>query len=411
MSDHYFKNAELAKQYHVSPKTVYNWIDAAKQGKLDLELYEEAGRVYIANKQRNVVVLRQLAQEGKKYRNARFHKIITPKPEFYEQFSRQQILDIMTSLSTRGEIPRQYNYFAEGATSWDEVMQRDAKTVGLSNILKGTQELIHINLEAIDRLIAGHSKINVVDVGPGNAMPVRELLEHLIERDVLHRYIAIDISQDMLRIAERNLRDWFGSKIPFEGHIRDINYQRFQDVLVDDLLKDPADRPLNLMLFLGDTHENFPSPSDPLKTVYGSMDEDALVVFTNKPDTETSRRYFEFNSRPGASKVSPTQRLVLDLLGITEDLYDLEMGYDERRRMRYVRVRLNTAITVRFRFEGGSHEVSLEKDSTILLLRVWHRSAVEFIEMYQKVGLKLLQSSMTKDRNFLLTIFGVEEEK
>ena len=216
----YFKHSQLAKEYHVSLKTVYNWIDAAKQGKIDLELFEQDGRTYIANRQSNVVVLRQLAEEGKKYRNARFHKVITPKPEFYELFSREQMLDIMTSLSTHGEIPRQYNYFDQGAHSWDERMQRDAKQTGLRNTLKGTQELIHTNLTAIDRLIEGYTKINVVDIGPGNAMPVRELLEHLIDRGMLHRYIAIDISEEMLRITRAQRREWFGDKFPFEGHVK-----------------------------------------------------------------------------------------------------------------------------------------------------------------------------------------------
>src|ERR1700744_4156385 len=123
----YFKHSELAKEYHVSLKTVYNWIDAAKQGKLALELEERAGRTYIANKQSNVVVLRQLAQEGKKYRNARFQKVLTPHAKFYELFSRQQILDLITNLSTHSEIPRQYNYFDRGAITWDERMQRDEK--------------------------------------------------------------------------------------------------------------------------------------------------------------------------------------------------------------------------------------------------------------------------------------------
>ncbi len=405
----YFKHSELVTQYHVALKTVYNWIDAAKQGKVDLELLEHGGRTYIANKQSNVVVLRQLAQEGKKYRNARFQKVVAPKPEFYDLYNRQQILDIMTNLRTHGEIPRQYGYFNGGADGWDVVMRRHEQEEGLTNILKGTQELIHINLGAIDRLIEGYSKINIVDVGPGNGIPVRELLEHVMERGVLHRYIAVDISKEMLRIAERNLREWFGDALPFEGYVRDVTYERFSDVLVDDLLDRGADQTLNLILFLGDTPVNFRSFSDPLRTIYGSMDGKALLVCTNKPDTETSRRYFEFSATANRSELSPGHRLVLDLMNVSDDLYKAEMGFDERRMMRYVRVRLNTALTIRFRFENSMHDVNLEKDSTILLLRVWHNSALGLIDEYQRVGLKLLQSSMTKDRNYLLTIFGMEE--
>jgi len=79
----YFKHAELARQYHVALKTVYNWIEAAKQGKIDLELIEQRARTYIVDKQSNVATLRQLAQEGKKYRNTRFQKVIIPADTQY----------------------------------------------------------------------------------------------------------------------------------------------------------------------------------------------------------------------------------------------------------------------------------------------------------------------------------------
>jgi len=405
----YFKHSELARKYHVSLKTVYNWIEGAKQGKINLALMEQDGRTHIADTQSNVVVLRQLAEEGKKYRNVRFHKVITPKPEFYEQYNRKQILDIITSLKTHGEIPRQYGYFAEGAQGWDRQMHRDMKAPRLGNLLKGTQELIHTNLEALDRLIEDYNQVNVVDIGPGNAMPVRELLEHLVERNLLHRYIAIDLSEEMLRIAEDNIKEWFGGAVPFEGHVRDFSYERFNDVLVDDMLSREADQTLNLMLFLGHTAANFRAFSDPFRIINGSMDAHSLLICSDKPDTDTSRTYFQFNPTPESTALSPSHRFVPEMLNITEELYRVEMGFDEKRLMRYVRIRLNTAITIRFKFDDSVRDVNLEKDSTILLLRVWHKSTLGIIDEAQRAGFTLLQSSLTKDRNYLLTIFGVEE--
>jgi SAM-dependent methyltransferase len=405
----HFKPSELAKEYHVSMKTVYNWVDAAKQGKIDLELVEDDGRTYIANKQSNVAVLRQLAQGGKKYRNVRFHKVINPKAEFYDLYKPEQILDIITNLRAHGEIPRQYNYFDRGAHDWDMRMQRDVKQAGISNTLKGTQELIHINLPAIDRLTDGYSKVNVIDIGPGNGMPIRELLEHLLDRGTLHRYVALDISEEMLGIAERNIGEWFGDRIAFEGYVRDITYERFNDLLVDDMLAKDADDVLNLVLILGDLHVNFRDFVDPFRTIYGSMDSKALLLCTTKPDTETSRHYFEFSVNPGENKLASSHTLLFDLFSLTEDLYDVEMDFDIELRMRYVRIRLKTSLTIRFRFKGSVHDVNLEKGSTILVLRVWHLTPVDTINELKRVGLTLLQSSMTKDRNYLLTIFGMEE--
>ena len=67
----YFKNTELAKIYNVSEKSVRNWIQAARSGKLDLQLYEHNGRLAIANITKNTETIKKLAENGKKYKNSR----------------------------------------------------------------------------------------------------------------------------------------------------------------------------------------------------------------------------------------------------------------------------------------------------------------------------------------------------
>ncbi len=189
----YFKHSELVNEYHVSLKTVHNWIDATKQGKLDLQLHTEKNKTYIANTPTNLVTIDALANKGKKYRNTLHHKVVTPKPEFYDLYTSRQILDIISNLNIHHEIPRQYNYMDGGADNWDSWLQRLEKEE-TSNILKGTIKLMNDNLTPLDQLIGNSNKINVIDVGVGNAAPVKELLGHLLEKDLLNRYIAIDIS-------------------------------------------------------------------------------------------------------------------------------------------------------------------------------------------------------------------------
>jgi uncharacterized SAM-dependent methyltransferase len=95
-------------------------------------------------------------------------------------------------------------------------------------------------------------------------------------------------------------------------------------------------------------------------------------------------------------------------MNLDESLYDVETGFDERKRMRYIRIRLKMALTIKFESENAERSVHLEKGSTILLLRVWHMKALEIISNFEKSGFKLLQSSMTKDREYILTISGVD---
>lgn len=405
----YFKHSELVDNYHVSLKTVHNWIDAAKQGKVDLRLHQDSGKTYIANVPENVAILKQLANKGKKYRNTLHQKVIAPKPEFYDLFSRRQILDIIHNINIHREIPRQYNYFNGGAISWDKWIDR-LETEQTPSTFTSTVELLQQNLGSIDHLTQRYKQINVIDIGVGNARPAMGLLAHLLERGVLGRYIAIDISDEMLNIAERNIKEEFGDKIRFERHVRDISYERFDDLLVDDMLSDDSDQIVNIMLLFGATPVNFRSPYDVLKTIYSSMDYDDLLIYTLKPDSEMARGYFDFNVSPGSQGLSPKHSTVLDALNIDESLYDVEMGFNEQKRMRYIRIRLKVALSIEFTFEGVRRSLKLEKGEAILLLRAWHQTPLEIISDFEKTGFKLLQSSLTKDRQYLMTISGVDAE-
>jgi hypothetical protein len=402
----YFKHSELVDNYHVSLKTVHNWIDAAKQGKLNLQLQEHRGRTYIANTPTNLIELGKLVDKGKKYRNSLHHKIITPKPEFYEVYNRRQILDIVSNLTIHREIPQQYNYLDGGAVSWNDWMKRLVED-NTASILNGTIELLHDGIQTVDRLIAGKKRINVIDVGVGNALPGKELIQHLLEQGVLNRYIAIDISDSMLKIAEKNVAEWFDGAVSFEGHVRDISYERFDDLLVDDMLGSDADDTLNLVLVLGSTPANFRFPMDVLRVIYNSMGNSDVLLYTRKPDTKAARRYFDFNPDKGATTLSPLYSFALGLLNLEPSLYDAEMGFDEATRMRYVQIRLKTALTIRFRFDDGVRDVSFEKGDTILLLRVWHQTVLELIAQFDEVGFTLLHSTLTRDREYLMTLYGV----
>jgi uncharacterized SAM-dependent methyltransferase len=402
----YFKHAELVKKYHVSLKTVHNWIDAAKQGKIVLELHSVKNRTYITNTSENILVLDQLSAKGKKYRNALHHKVAHPTPDFYMLYSRKQILDIISNLNIHREIPRQYNYFDQGAVNWEKHAEGmwNAKT---ANILKGTVDLLHANLTTIDTLIGGHSRVNVIDIGPGNAMPVRQLLEHLLETNVLHRYIAVDISEEMLRIAKRNIEEWFGDRVQFEGYVRDITYERFDDTLVDDMLDQNAEKTVNLVLLLGATPVNFQSPRDLIKVIYSSMGPDDLLIYSS----DVNRSYFDVNADAGARALSSKYSYIFDLLNIDESTYDVEMGFNTKKRVRYIRVRLKIGLTINFKFENGERNVKLDKGDTILLWRAWHQTAVEIITDFEETGFTLLQASLTKDRQFFLSISGVETKE
>lgn len=405
----YFKNVELADTYHVSLRTVLNWIEAAKQGKLDLTLHTQNNKAYVANTARNIATIKKLVTERKKYRNSRGFKTVTPRPEFYELYDEQQILDIISNLDVYHEIPRQYNYFDGGADYWDKYAQKMA-VEDMPNTLTRTIKLLDMNKSYIDNLFAGRKRVNVVDIGVGNALPVKDFLAYLLEQGVMNRYIGLDISAIMLQIARRNIKEWFGDKVPFEGYELDINYDRFANLLANEYIRRDSKDTINVLLLLGGTLVNLRAPDGALRVIHASMGRNDVLLHTQKLDTENSRRYFNFSLEPGKSPLSPNYRFIVDLLNIDESFYDTEMGFDEEKRQRYIRIRLKVALTLKFEFNEGERSVDLNKDDAILLWRAWHQNAFDVIEQFKRNDFHPLQISQTEDKEYILTISRIKSE-
>lgn len=406
----YFKNNELAEKYHVSLRTVLNWIESAKKGKLNLALYARGDKTYIANTAQNTATISQMVKERRKYRNSRGHKTVTPKPEFYGLYNEQQIFDIITNLETYHEIPLHYSYFGEGAKYWDNYTARMSEET-TPNLLNSTLKLLDINWCYIEELISGYERVNVVDIGIGNGYPVKDLLSRLIKKGVMGRYIGLDISPEMLDTATGNIKKWFRNKITCDGHQLDINYTRFNNLLIEEYFKKRADKTLNLVLMLGGTLNNFRSPDAALRVIHDSMGTKDLFIETSKLDSETSRHYFDFSLLPGHDSLAPNHKLIPDLLNIDEDFYDVHMCFDKKLIQRRVRIEFKVALTINFKFADGDRPVHFNKGDSILPYRFWHYRAKDIMQLHQQNDLDPIHLSHTPDGDYLLTISRIMPEK
>lgn len=403
----YFKKAELAKEYHVSEKTVTNWIREAKDDKLDLELHEEHRRAWIANTTRNIELIEQLVEKRKKFRNSRGIKSVTPKPNFYELYNQQQIFDIATSLDIYHEIPLDYAYFNGGADYWDEYAKRLAAEK-VPNFLTSTIRQLKANQGYIDDLTSRYKRINIVDIGPGNGMPVKELLQHPLDQGKLGRYIALDISPSVLEITKRNIESWFGSEVSFEGHEIDINHDRFTNLLYEDMLGEGAKDVVNVVLALGGGFSNLRSPDDAFKTIRSSMNRQDLLVYNLKLDSKTSRQYFDLGIRTESTPLDAHKKMLVDLLNIDESLYEVEVGYDDQLRERYMHLRLKVALRITFTLDKGDRIIEFNKNDTILVWRYWHQNVQAVVTQLAHNNFDVLQTSQTEDKDYLLTVSRVK---
>lgn len=398
----FFKNTELAKLYNISEKSVRNWIDATRQGKLSLQLHEEGEKFYIADTSKNTLLLEPLVEKGKKYRNTRGFKVITPTQKFYELYSTKQILDIIANIDIHHEVPYQYNYVNEGAEYWDSYAQRLLEE-RIPSTLNSTIDQLEINTNYFDSLLSDYDAVNVIDVGVGNCLPVRSFLEHLAKIGKLKRYIAVDVSQDMLKIAERNIRNWFGGGFSFEGYVRDMSYDRFDDLLVSETFGVNAARTANIIALFGGTIFNLREPNRALRTINDSMGKHDLLISTRKLDSEKSRRYFDFAS--SADTKSPISgfrgKAMLDFLNIDSSFYTLEQLFDKEKMMRKARARLDIAVSIEFKLSDGKRTIDLNKGDKLLLWRVWHQNAVQTIQIFDNNNFDPVFVSLSKDQEYL----------
>lgn len=403
----YFKKAELAETYHVSEKTITNWIREAKMGKLSLELYEVNGKAWIANTTSNIARMEQLVEARRKFRNSRAVKVITPSAAFYEMYTPRQILDISYNLDMYHEVPFQYGYFEEGAEYWDKYAERLASEESPNNLNVSVKQL-QADQGYIDNLLAPYRRINIVDIGAGNARPVKDFLQHLLDQGKLARYIAADISPAMIEIAGRNIQKWFGGAVQFEGLEMDINYDRFNDVLATEVMGPEAKDTINVVLAFGGTLTNLRSPDGAMKVIHDSMNRNDLFIYTRKLDTQSSRRYFDFSIAHQAPTLDQKSKMVLDALNLDDSLYETEMGYDPDLHARYMRVRLKVSLTMKFTFESGERLIEFNKNDTILVWRSWHQSTEDVLARLTRNDFDVLQLSHTEDKGFLLTISRVK---
>ncbi|HSX28156.1 MAG TPA: L-histidine N(alpha)-methyltransferase [Candidatus Saccharimonadales bacterium] len=402
----YFKNLELARIYHVSEKSVRNWIEATRAGRLNLELFEKEGRSFISNTDSNQRIVEQLVAKGQKYKNSRGQKTVKPTPEFYKLYSKKQILDIIANIDIHREIPLQYSYFDGGSEYWDKFTQRLLEESG-PNVLKSTIELLRLDRGYIDMLLKDFKDVNVIDLGVGNGLSVRETIAHLHNKKLLKRYTGIDLSREMLDLAKHNIDEWFDGQVTFEPTIRDISYDRFEDLT--EPLSDSRAPTANVILLLGGTLTNLRTPNHALEVINSSMGKNDLLIYAKKLDTEKSRRYFDFNLEY-KQHLAPNHKLILDYLNIDESLYEIEQLFDQERKERLVRVRVKVDLSINIEIESFQRQVQLKKGEPILVWRAKHQTALEVINQFDSHGFNLLHATKSPDQEYLLTISKIKTD-
>jgi L-histidine N-alpha-methyltransferase len=294
-------------------------------------------------------------------------------------FTPDELDHLVAHLAATGEIDTRYSYLGGGAATWDRFVSWQQGGAE-ANVLHSTLDLLR---DAHDGLVAPlPGPVRVVDLGPGNGVPVRGLLERLRAGGRLERYVGVDTSAEMLAVAEANLRAWLGPAASLAFHRRDFTADPLGD------LRGPA----TLVLLAGGTLLNFADPVAVLRHVREVAD---VIVWTARADTGANRAFFRFGETNTGQDIPERYRAMLDRLGVRRDRYEPEVGFDDTNRERYLRIRLTGPVTI-----GG--RLALPAGRRLSLWRYLHRSADELAAMRETAGYSPLIDRRSRDGEFVL---------
>jgi SAM-dependent methyltransferase len=324
--------------------------------------------------------------------------VVAPIDTFYESYTPPQIQDIIRSLKEDQETPLEYTYIDGGAQVWDEYAKQQQRD-NAANILGATVAFLELNAAPIEKAVEENTQLQVVDLGPGNGLPVRKMLQRMLENGRPISYVPIDISPDILTLVVKNMDEWFGQDtLPVRPFVKDITCEGFgKDVSVKEVDEDVA----NLVMLLGGTLANFKSPSGLLKNIQSNLKQDDLFVYTGYLDTSHNRgQLHHYQQQP--NKAPTRAGLILKYLGITESMYEVSQQFDEEERARTVNIIPNTDIHIEFDLPEGVHYVKLENDVPILIGRHRHWTMPELIGLFESCGLDVMHATKSNDRNFVM---------
>lgn len=402
----YFKNKELANIYHVSEKSVRNWINSSLEGKLDLQLFSEGNKVYIANTTKNVTEIEGIVEKGRKYKNSRSHREIRPQSEFYKLFSDEQIFDIIQTLERHNEIQYKYCHVGpileQNLRYYQRLLNED-----FPNSFQLAKKFLENSKNTFEDLLESDSKINIVEIGGRDGQITKGLVSSFKNKDRLNKYIDIDISQDMINILIDNYRDWFSDKIIPQTFARDIGKSFIDDVLFKYSNHKNQPYTQNLVFFLAGTLYNLIDPEVALRNIQKSLSKNDFFIMTHKPDSNAARRYFDFSPKYN-NPIPLKERLLADSLGIDESMYEAEMIFDKNENSRLINFKFKVSIKLIFEFKNYYKELNFEKGDIITFWRSWHFKPKEVLDQLDRTGFDVLHSSRTKNNESMITISRIK---
>lgn len=344
----FYKNVEIANKYGVSQVTVVKWVQDGKDNKNNLQVDSFNNKIRVIDNEHNHAELTRLAVDGKKYRTGVSHKKTQPNKDFYDIFDLEEQIEIINDLRYRQEVNLKFYYKNGGAKMWDD----EYKNSG-SQMLSTTQTILQNTINDLKYLITDKN-INLIDMGCGNGYHTRLLLDKLN----ISRYIAVDISKEMVEICKNNVKSW-QPNLEFSEYICDIESSRFGKIFLDNHTSDVS----NLVLFTGGTICNTNDRVRILKNFASGLLSEDVLVFNYTLDSIENRSEFKYVSD---SEEDRKRAWILSSFGIDVVDCEVEIAFDPNTHSKVKYLVLDKDYTISFSLNNKIEEVILRKGQKIV---------------------------------------------
>ncbi|MEH2243056.1 L-histidine N(alpha)-methyltransferase [Nostoc sp.] len=323
-----------------------------------------------------------------------------PSSEFYSLFSEEEVLGIIHALEIRREIPLKYSYKGRGAKIWNDfylkyIIPTWYKT---SNV---EIDLLKDNFKYLNDNIKIGKKVNIVDVGAGNSYPVKNFIQRLNKLGKVNKYIALDISEELLNLSKNNFKKWF-PLVEFISSTIDIENSCVPKTLFQNKASLEIDDTAKIFFHLGVTIGNHQNRDGVLKNFRDSMGKNDFLVFTNEIGSNST---WDGIVRGGCKyHVEGIYEWVKSKIGIKSEDCELVRKYDLKTDSIVANMKLRHNYTINFNRIGIDKKIEISEGEEITIWRHHKFEIPKLLQELERSGLELIHYSTDKYKSHIMVI-------
>ncbi|WP_066380333.1 L-histidine N(alpha)-methyltransferase [Anabaena sp. CA = ATCC 33047] len=323
-----------------------------------------------------------------------------PSSEFYSVFSPAEVLEIVHALEVRREIPLKYSYKGRGAKIWHDfylkyIIPTWYRTSNVEiDLLKQNFAYLNGNYQSCE-------KLNIIDVGAGNSYPVKAFISRLKKLNIIKKYVALDVSEELLKVASSNFKKWFPA-IDFASQAIDIE----NNSIPPDLWKNPTDNEndkiANIFLHLGVTIGNHYHRTKVFDNFKNSMSKNDLLVFTNEIGANSA---WDGRVRGGCDyHAGQIYEWLKKNMGFRYEDCQLLRKYDSVTDSVVANIKLLQDYTINFNYQGIEKNVTISAGEEMTIWRHHKHEIPELIQELEQAGLEIVHYTTNKYQSHIMVI-------